>query len=156
MAAAPEPQESLRERARRALLDNPDPASLPPAPPAPPARVAAAGLGAGNEPGGTSDPAIHPGDQIQERLSAIRLVRELEPKRACYADRVRDLSRTLTQLSGDSVHYGAVVDKLREAHAEWLQLEERLWAAHYIIRSTQWLVDLLTDPAEGKEAGHER
>jgi hypothetical protein len=139
MAAVPDPQESLRERARRALLDNPDPA----------AQVAAVPAAGGD--------AAANGELIQERLKAIRLVRELEPKRSCFADRVRDLSRTLTQLPGDSVHYRAVLDKLRDAHAEWLALEERLWAAHYVIRSTQWLVDLLANPLEeGKEPGSER
>ncbi|HYG60376.1 MAG TPA: hypothetical protein VD902_20080 [Symbiobacteriaceae bacterium] len=137
MAAAQDAQDSLRERARRVLMDN-HPEQEPAA--HAPARPEA-------EPSGT-------GEQIALRLQAIRLVRELEPKRACYADRVRDLSRTLMQLSGDSVHYRTVLQKLQEAHEEWQDLEEKMWAANYILRSTEWLVQLLADPTEqGKEAG---
>lgn len=139
MAAAQEHSESLRERARRALLDNPDPEYTAPAPGAQ-AGVTSTGTA---ESSGTTD-------QIDLRLKAIRLVRDLEPRRACYAERVRDLSRTLMQLPGDSVHYRNVLEKLREAHGEWMALEERLWAANYIIRSTQWLVDLLADPTSGE------
>lgn len=144
MAAAPEAHESLRERARRVLMDNPEhdvPLSLPPQ----------------AQPEWEQE-ASDTGEQIALRLKAIRLVRELEPKRACYADRVRDLSRTLLQLPGDSVHYRTVLQKLQEAHEEWQSLEEKIWAASYIIRSTQWLVELLADPSsETKEgsSGHE-
>ena len=140
MAAAQE-HESLRERARRALLDNPEQehSAVPPA--AQPVAQASPAEADG------------PSDQIELRLRAIRLVRDQEPKRACYAERVRDLSRALMQLPGDSVHYRAVLEKLQEAHAEWLALEEKLWAANYTIRSTQWLVDLLADPTADMERG---
>ncbi len=125
MSALPEVTDSLKERARRVLLDNPEP----------PAHAAP-------DTGGYAD-------QVELRLRAIRLVRDMEPKRTCYGERVRDLSRSLVETSGDSIHYRALLDKLREAHEEWLRLEERLWAASYIIRSTQWLVDLLADPTLG-------
>lgn len=150
MAATHEAQESLRERARRALLDNP-------AHEAPPE----ASLPARHEPDPTYmdvDPGLgSTADQIELRLRAIRMVREHEPRRACYADRVKDLSHTLMQLPGDSIHYRAVLEKLQEAHGEWLALEEKLWAATYVIRSTRWLVDLLADPAasEREVSGHE-
>ncbi|HYF94718.1 MAG TPA: hypothetical protein VD969_21095 [Symbiobacteriaceae bacterium] len=130
MAAAQEGPESLRERARRALLDNPDPA-LP--------VVTHPGAALAAEPSSTSE-------QLEQRLKAIQLVRDLEPRRACYADRVKELSRSLTQLPDHSVHFRTVLDRLREAHSEWQVLEEKLQAAHYVIRSTQWLVDLLADP----------
>ena len=132
MAAAQEGHESLRERARRALLDNPEiplqpQASLVPAQPA-------------------AEPGSHT-EQIELRLQAIRVVRDLEPRRTCFAERVRDLTRSLVELPFDSVHYGAVLEKLQEAHVELRTLDEKLWAATYMIRSTQWLVDLLADPA---------
>lgn len=130
MAAAQEGADSLRERARRALLDNPEPIMAPVgqhhAHPAP-------------EPSGTTE-------QIEQRLRAIQLVRELEPRRACCIDRVKELSRSLTQLPEHSIHFRTVLDRLREAHAEWQVLEEKLQAAQYVIRSTQWLVELLSDP----------
>lgn len=131
MAAAQEGSESLRERARRALLDNPDPVMV--------AVAQNAAIPASESTSTTTE-------QIEQRLRAISLVREMEPRRACYADRVRDLSHSLTQLPDHSVHFRTVLDRLREAHAEWQVLEEKLQAAHYIIRSTQWLVDLLADP----------
>ncbi|HWI61270.1 MAG TPA: hypothetical protein VNT75_05520 [Symbiobacteriaceae bacterium] len=128
MAAAQEGPESLRERARRALLDNPDPVM--------PAM-------AHQHPAAAPSPTT---EQIEARLRAIALVRDLEPRRSCYADRVKDLSRSLTQLPEHSVHFRTVLDRLREAHAEWQVLEEQIQSAQYIIRSTQWLVALLADP----------
>jgi len=123
MSALTEANESLKERARRVLMDNPEP----------PAHAA-------------PDTGSY-AEQVELRLRAIRLMRDMEPKRACYGERVRDLSRSLAETAGDSIHYRSLLEKLREAHEEWLRLEERLWAANYIIRSTQWLVDLLADPA---------
>lgn len=114
--------DTLKERARRVLMDNPDPAAAPP--------VA---------------PAVHV-DEINLRLKAIRTVRELEPKRVCMSERVRDLSISLVETSGDSIHYKTLLEKLKEAHEELQRLEERLWAANHAIRSTQWLIDLLADP----------
>lgn len=185
MAAAPDAHESLRERARRALMDNPDPelllAAVPPNPGSQAAIFAAQGAQApqaahqaaqgaqaaqaafqatqGAQPAegapfalGTPAPAIEPSSSeghIASRLRAIAMVRELEPRRACYADRVRELSRSLTHLPEHSVHFRTVLDRLREAHGEWQVLEEQLQAAQYIIRSTQWLVDLLADPYIG-------
>lgn len=115
---------SVGERARRALQDNVQPMPRP------------SGEGADYT------------ELISRRLGAIRLVRELGPKKECYGRQVRDFSRHLAELDGDSVHYRAVLEKLREAHEEWLRLEEKLLEAHYIVRSTQWLVDLLTAPGE--------
>lgn len=125
MSALPEASDSLKERARRVLLDNPEPLAH-----------------------STPDPGAY-SDQVELRLRAIRLMRDMEPKRVCYGERVRDLSRSLVETPGDSIHYRALLEKLREAHEEWLRLEERLWAASYIIRSTQWLVELLADPILG-------
>lgn len=122
MAALQESNDSLKERARRVLMDNPEPPAH--------ANPSLAGHA----------------DEVELRLRAIRLVRDLEPKRACYNERVRDLSLSLVETSGDSIHYKALLEKLREAHEEWLRLEEKLLAANYVIRSTQWLVDLLADP----------
>lgn len=149
MASAQEAQESLRERARRALMDNPDhePPTSPPPLAVPPSRAEARAEWEG-DPGSAAE-------QIDLRLRAIRMVREHEPRRACYAERVKDLSQSLLHLPGDSIHYRSVLEKLQEAHGEWLALEEKLWAATYIIRSTQWLVDLLADPATGREGASE-
>jgi hypothetical protein len=151
MTLAHEAQDSLRERARRALLDNPEveadplaglsPRWEPPGREERPAEQPDAPDEPADATSGASQSAL-----IDLRLRAIRLVRELEPRRACVAERVRDLSRTLVETPGDSIHYATMLDKLREAHREWLALEEKVWAAHYIIRSTQWLVELLADP----------
>lgn len=132
MAAVQEATETLKERARRVLLDNSEPQTQP------------------------VTEASRYTELIDLRLRAIRLVRDMEPKRACYNERVRALSHNLVEVPGDSVHYRNVLDKLREAHQEWLNLEEMLWAANYVIRSTQWLVDLLADPGAGPaELGRE-
>jgi len=175
MAAAPDAHESLRERARRALMDNPDPelllTAVPPTPGAQAAFQAAQGAQAPQAAGQAAQVAqaaqiayqsTSQGSQaaqvaeptpaashIADRLQAIAMVRELEPRRACYADRVKELSRSLTNLPEHSVHFRTVLDRLREAHGEWQVLEEQLQAAQYVIRSTQWLVDLLADPYTG-------
>lgn len=148
MAAAPEAHESLRERARRALMDNPDPELLLAAVPPNPGSQAATPAAQASQAPPTFDPPSNAG-HIANRLQAIAMVRELEPRRACYADRVRELSRSLTHLPEHSVHFRTVLDRLREAHGEWQVLEEQLQAAQYVIRSTQWLVDLLADPYTG-------
>jgi hypothetical protein len=127
MAAVQEAPESLKERARRVLLDNSEP-------------------GAGPGPAPVTEASRYT-ELIDLRLRAIRLVRDMEPKRACFSERVRSLSQNLVEVPGDSIHYRSVLEKLREAHQEWLGLEEMLWAANYMIRSTQWLVDLLADPS---------
>lgn len=156
-------EESLKERARRVLMDNPDPDLLS-ADDDPGSRhgtaardsetrpVGAAAGSLGRQRGGTAataepdSPPLAGTDDVELRLHAIRLVRDLGPKRACFAERVRDLSLSLVETSGDSIHYRGVLEKLREAHDEWLRLEEKLWAANYIIKSTQWLIDALSDP----------
>lgn len=124
MAVAQDDGASLGERARRALQDNVQPLTRTP------------GEGADYT------------ELIARRLGAIRVVRELGPKKDCFGRQVRDFSRHLAELDGDSIHYRSVLEKLREAHEEWLRLEERLLEAGYIIRSTQWLIDLLTAPGE--------
>ncbi len=150
MAAGQE--ESVRERARRVLQDNPDPSAL---------EGQARGELASFRSSGQGDPARGQDGgavaayarEIERRMQAIHLVRELGPKRACYGDRVRELSRHLASLSGDSVHYRNVLERLREAHQEWLALEQKLWEAADVLRSTQWLVDLLADPSAESGAG---
>jgi hypothetical protein len=130
MTTLHEAPETLKERARRALLANsmpPERAQLPPDLEVP-----------------VNGEEIV--EQVDLRLRAIRLVRDLEPKRARCADRVRELSRSLGVTPGDSIHYRSLLDRLGESHEDWLELEERLWSAHYVIRSTQWVVDLLTCP----------
>lgn len=187
MAAAPDAHESLRERARRALMDNPDPelllTAVPPNPGTQAAFLAAQGVQAPQvsaqatmgaqaaqaayqatqapqasqaarapQAPQAAEAAAEPSStagHIADRLQAIAMVRELEPRRACYADRVKELSRSLTNLPEHSVHFRTVLDRLREAHGEWQVLEEQLQAAQYVIRSTQWLVDLLADPYTG-------
>lgn len=133
MAVLHEPGESLKEKALKALEANHDTPSAPP-------------KGAN---------AATYGDEVEQRMRAIRMVRDLEPKRACQADMVRSLTRQLMDTPGDSIHYSDMLEKLRQAHDDWLHLEQKLWAANYIIRSTQWLVDLLADPGTeaAKEAG---
>jgi len=121
MATHPEPSESLKERARRVLADNPD------------------------APDAGAPEALGYADLVEMRLKALRQLHETEPRRACCADRVRDLSRTLAETSGDSIHYRSLLEKLREAHDEWLRLEEKVWAARHLIRSTQWLLQILSD-----------
>lgn len=126
MAVVQDEGGSLGERARRALQDNVQHLARTP------------GEGADYT------------ELIARRLGAIRVMRELGPKKDCYGRQVRDFSCHLAELDGDSVHYRSVLEKLREAHEEWLRLEERLLEAGYIIRSTQWLVDLLTAPGEAR------
>lgn len=130
MTTLHEAPESLKERARRALLAN----SVP--------QTSAQLSPAVEVPVNSEEIA----EQVDLRLQAIRLVRDLEPKRTRCAERVRELSRSLGATPGDSIHYRALLDRLGESHEDWLELEEKLWSAHYVIRSTQWVVDLLTCP----------
>jgi hypothetical protein len=122
--------DSLKERARRALLANEMPTESVQPVHAPDITINCAEIA----------------EQVDLRLRAIRMVRDLEPKRVGCADRVRELSLSLGITPGDSIHYRSLLDKLGETHEDWLELEERLWSAHYLIRSTQWIVDLLTCP----------
>jgi hypothetical protein len=145
MAASHEAADSIKERARRALLDNPAP---------PPAGTVAERLEGEAAPlaaGPLDADSQRYAEWIELRLRALETVRELEPRRACCARQVRDLTRTLIDLAGDSIHFRPVLERLREAHAEWQSLEERLWAARHIIQSTQWLVELLTAPPQRAE-----
>jgi len=128
MTTLHEAPDSLKERSRRALLANSR------------AVEPAHGPTAFEVPVNNEEIA----EQVDLRLRAIRLVRDLDPKRARCAERVRELSRSLAATPGDSIHYRAVLDRLGESHEDWLELEERLWSAHYVIRSTQWVIDLLT------------
>lgn len=150
-------EENLKERARRVLMDNAGDAAGGYVQgrhgPMPMAEGVPSWTPAAPDPDPEPDPDLELlplplGDEVELRLQAIRLVRDLGPKRSCFAERVRDLSLSLVETSGDSIHYRAALEKLHEAHEEWLRLEEKLWAATYIIRSTQWLVDLLADPSE--------
>lgn len=133
MSAPQEANESLADRARRILKDNPEPQLQHQQQIQPPLE-------------GSNYTEL-----IELRLRAIRLLRELEPKRACFGARVRELSRSLAETPGESIHYRSLLERLREAHGEWVQLEERLWAATYVVRSTQWLVDLLSAPTGPQE-----
>ncbi|MGE5673753.1 MAG: hypothetical protein ACM3XM_07675 [Mycobacterium leprae] len=83
---------------------------------------------------------------LHQRLHAIRVIQEREPEQLCAGRRVRELSKALAETPGDSVHYRAMLHCLREVHEEWLRLEEEIAAANHIIRSTQWLVELLAEP----------
>ncbi len=125
MAALPEPNESLKEKALKALEANWE------APPAP-ARPAPASGGYAEE--------------VELRLLAIRTVRDLEPKRSCQSELFRILTRRLLDTPSDSIHYEELLQQLRVAHAELRRLEQELWKANHKIRATQWLVELLDDP----------
>jgi len=126
MTTVHEAPESLKERAQRALLAN---------------EIART-----SQPLAVSVNTMDINEQVELRLRAIRVVRDLEPKRARCAERVRELSVSLGITPGDSIHYRSLLDRLGESHEDWLELEEKLWSAHYDIRSTQWIVDLLTCP----------
>lgn len=84
---------------------------------------------------------------LDQRLQAVHLVRELEPRRACFRQRVQELSRRLGQTPTDSVHYADLLERLAEAHRELSHLEAHVEASQHLIRSTEWLMELLTDPA---------
>lgn len=125
---------SLKERARLALTANPQGSEEER--PAPRSRELA-----GARPEGSYT------ELVELRLQAIQQVREMAPRRACYGEWIHDLEQSLSQIPRHSVHYRPTVQRLLEAHEEWLELEERLRAAHEVIRSTQWLVNLLTEPS---------
>ncbi|HEY3367848.1 MAG TPA: hypothetical protein VGK74_22545 [Symbiobacteriaceae bacterium] len=216
MAIPHQPYESLRERARRVLLDNPPPparvpgdlaspvapeqvspaprvmmdqvsppvtpeypaiegwqmlqraeaAASAPAPqqpltqqPAPQQPVAPAApflpaaRAAQHQPAPAQPEALNFTAMVQQRLQAIRMMQELMPKQACSSQRVRELSQSLGTTPGDSVYYRSILEKLREAHEEWLDLEEQLWDADHVVRSTQWLVDILSEPTRRSFGG---
>lgn len=167
------PQEaldSIAERARRALRDN-DEARLQiqqmaheeDAPPPRTRLQAAQGQGqplrAVREVEAAQPPAAkpawgehpdegpeRPADQVERRMRAINLVQELEPRRTCFRERVQELSQRLATTPSDSVHYASLLQRLAEAHAELVWLEERVEAAQHAIRSTEWLMEMLSDP----------
>lgn len=125
MASMQEGAGSVRERMEQALRDNPE---------------------RSDRTGKASDlPACS--QLVETRLRALQTVRDLEPRRVCYADRVRDLKQTLANTPGHSAHFDTLLEKLREARTELLKLEQQLLAASYDIRTTKWLVDLLADPS---------
>lgn len=158
MTAPQESLESVAERARRALRDNevarlqvqqvdreaqeadrraqqtdrePQPQPQVPAP---------AHLKPGD--GGASSTL----ELLERRMCAIQLVRELEPQRSCFRQRVQELSRRLAQTPTDSVHYAQLLQRLAEAHGELTRLEGQVEEAQHVIHSTEWLMELLSDP----------
>jgi hypothetical protein len=133
LASEQETHDRLLEKARRALSDNPEPGQKEVATVATESYM----------------------DQIDLRIRAIQILRENGPKRVCFSERVRSLTQSLLQIPGDSVHYKNILERLQKSHEEWLLLEEKLWAANYTIRSTEWLVELLADPGEESEVFRE-
>ncbi len=159
MSAHQEALESIAERAKRALQDNaearlqsmgPKPEVARPAAPeahahpaAPVGPITGAPRPVVPEPSG---PPLRASDLIEQRIHAIHILRELDPKRFCFRQRVEELSRRLVHTPGDSVHYGDLLQWLAEAHAELRRLESQIEEAQHVVRSTEWLVDMLTDP----------
>lgn len=165
MTAPQESLESVAERARRALRDNEvaRPQAQQPVREAEPVareprqmdREAPPRAPAHREPGGGAPGAV---ELLERRMWAIQLVRELEPQRSCFRQRVQELSRRLAQTPTDSVHYAQLLQRLAEAHGELTSLDVQVEEAQHVIRSTEWLMDLLTDPtrSQGQPAGQER
>lgn len=154
-------EESIAERARRALSDNPEFRSGTERPDRPMAteQEVAAGLATVVEfQPPTSAPAAEPAPAqaaapaddypslVAHRLRAIALVRELQPKRRCYQLRVKEMSERLMRTPGESVHYTSVLRWLGEAHEELRRLDGRIEAAQHVLRTTEWLVEMLADP----------
>lgn len=83
---------------------------------------------------------------VDRRVEAIRLVRDLEPRRSCSRQRVQELQGRLNVTPTESVHYAPLLQRLAEAHAELSRLEGRIEEAQHIIRSSEWLMEMLTDP----------
>ncbi|MFZ5824485.1 MAG: hypothetical protein ACOY94_09165 [Bacillota bacterium] len=168
MTAPQESLESVAERARRALRDNEEarlqaqqalretqpqtPPLLQAGPQAQTEAVPQAPVHLGHE--------ATPGtmELLERRMWAIQLVRELEPQRACFRQRVQELSRRLAQTPTDSVHYAQLLQRLAEAHTELSRLEGQVEEAQHVIRSTEWLMELLSDPTRtwARQAGQER
>jgi hypothetical protein len=149
---------SVRERTRLALLDNHE-VRLGGAPQAEGTRrldpAHSPTEESGNRPTEEGRPEVSYTDLIALRLRAIQHVRDMAPRRSCYGSWLEDLEQSLGQIPRHSVHYKPTVQRLLEAHEEWLDLEERLRSAHEIIRSTQWLVSLLADPHGNANPGAE-
>jgi hypothetical protein len=147
--------ESVADRARRALQDNDGTKALPllpagggpfPPPPADQDPAVATEPSAAPKPppsGPATLPDIH---LVTRRVEAINLTRGLEPRLRCCRDLVRELSQRLGQTATDSVHYEGLLARLRKAHAELRWLETQMEEAQHVIRSTEWLVEMLADP----------
>ncbi|MFZ5814215.1 MAG: hypothetical protein ACOY93_02775 [Bacillota bacterium] len=146
MTAPHEALESVAERARRALRDNEE------------SRPQAPVEGRGPLPAASPEPTWQETvGLVQRRVEAIRLVRELEPRRLSFRQRVAELSSRLARTETDSVHYAQLLERLAEAHGHLVRLEGQIEEAQHLIRSSEWLLDLLTDPtrAGGSPAGEE-
>lgn len=94
---------------------------------------------------------------VDRRMRAIYQVRELEPRRTCFRQRVHELQQRLSHTPTDSVHYAHLLARLAEAHGELNRLEGHIEEAQHIIRSTEWLMEMLTDPtrSRGRPAAEE-
>lgn len=146
---------SVAERARRALQDNEGTRATPllppggspfPPPPSGEAPSGEPGPPAAPKPQGSGPVAIPDIQLVTRRLEAINLTRGLEPRLRCCRELVRELSQRLSQTSTDSVHYEGLLTRLRKAHAELRWLETQMEEALHVIRSTEWLVEILADP----------
>lgn len=83
---------------------------------------------------------------VARRVQAIQLTRSLEPRLRCSRKLVQELSRRLGQTATDSVHYEGLLRRMREAHGELRWLEGQMEEAQHVIRSTEWLMEMLADP----------
>lgn len=94
---------------------------------------------------------------LERRMQAIHVVRELQPRRSCFRERVQELQGRLSLTPTDSIHYAQLLQRLAEVHAELNRLEGRMEEAQHTIRSTEWLMEMLTDPtrSRGRKAGEE-
>lgn len=177
MTVNQEALESVAERARRALRDNdearfqaqhvpreaqpqmmaPQHPARPPAPQSEVVPVQPQAEQAWHRPP-EQGAAAGTLELLQRRMSAIHLVRELEPQRTCFRQRVQELSQRLAQTPTDSVHYAHLLQRLAEAHGELSQLEAQVEEGQHVIRSTEWLMELLSDPTRswGRPAGREQ
>jgi|GEM_PF-2964431 len=156
MSTHEEALESIAERARRALQDNLEARHQSHAPAVEALRQGAkAARQADPEPSPklAAQPLRAP-DLIEQRLHAIQVLRELAPKRTCYRQRVDELSRRLVNTPGDSIHYGDLLQWLAEAHGELRRLESEIEEAQHVVRSTEWLVDMLADPTRTPTSPH--
>lgn len=143
-------------------LSEPAPAPLPTyAPASEPAPAPMPTPAPAPDPGFSSVPQMlepsETGSLLARRMGAIHVVRELEPRRTCARQRVQELQQRLSQTSTDSIHYPQLLQRLAEAHGELNRLEAQIEEARHIIRSTEWLMELLTDPTRswGRHPGEE-
>lgn len=165
VASPPEALESIAERARRALRDNeaariqvqmladnlPDlaePDAVASSEPAAPPAAGIAPVAGESLPAVTAESWAEWSRLLWERSQAISLVRGLVPQLSCYRQRVQEISQRLGQTTTDSIHYGPQLQRLGEAHLELRRLEERFEGARHTINTTEWLIQLLMDPAQ--------